>query len=96
MLQVQKTSYNEPTTVVLTSRAFLNQPHRLIVPNFGLKMDGTGNIIRDSDIYRVHIVIRIINVHNDKILYALRYIIIIVVLHTQNGNARNMREIKKH
>ncbi|KAE9531581.1 hypothetical protein AGLY_010787 [Aphis glycines] len=40
--KVQKTSYNEPTTVVLTSRAFLNQPHRLIVPNFGLKMDGTG------------------------------------------------------
>jgi len=43
ILQVQKTSYKEPTTVVLTSRAFLNQPHRLIVPNFGLKMDGTGN-----------------------------------------------------
>ncbi|XP_015374512.1 PREDICTED: cyclic AMP response element-binding protein A-like [Diuraphis noxia] len=40
--KVQKTSYKEPTTVVLTSRAFLNQPHRLIVPNFGLKMDGTG------------------------------------------------------
>uniref|UniRef100_A0A2S2R2A5 Cyclic AMP response element-binding protein A n=1 Tax=Sipha flava TaxID=143950 RepID=A0A2S2R2A5_9HEMI len=40
--KVQKTSCNEPTTVVLTSRAFLNQPHRLIVPNFSLKMDGTG------------------------------------------------------
>lgn len=47
MLQVQKTSYKEPTTVVLTSRAFLNQPHRLIVPNFGLKMDGTGNHFRN-------------------------------------------------
>lgn len=44
MLQVRKTSYcQEPTTVVLTSRAFLNQPHRLIVPNFGVKMEGTGN-----------------------------------------------------
>jgi len=47
IFQVQKTSYNEPTTVVLTSRAFLNQPHRLIVPNFGLKMDGTGNTINN-------------------------------------------------
>lgn len=40
--KVQKTSHKEPTTVVLTSRTFLNQPHRLIVPNFSLKMEGTG------------------------------------------------------
>lgn len=66
MLQVQKTSYKEPTTVVLTSRAFLNQPHRLIVPNFGLKMDGTGNDMHSFDISNimVHYIIPIITGRN--------------------------------
>ncbi|XP_050544853.1 cyclic AMP response element-binding protein A-like isoform X2 [Daktulosphaira vitifoliae] len=38
--KIQKTGYDNPTTVVLTSRAFLNQSHKIILPNFGIKMEG--------------------------------------------------------
>lgn len=86
IFQVQKTSYNEPTTVVLTSRAFLNQPHRLIVPNFGLKMDGTGNltnnIIISYSVYVIRILVQYLhvqfyNIQNNN-FFMLLYCIIVL------------------
>jgi len=83
IFQVQKTSYNEPTTVVLTSRAFLNQPHRLIVPNFGLKMDGTGNITNNIIILYTLYVIRIqyLNIQFYNIQNNNFFVLLYIILH---------------
>ncbi|XP_050434613.1 cyclic AMP response element-binding protein A-like isoform X2 [Adelges cooleyi] len=47
--KLQKTGYEKPTTVVLTSRAFLNQSHKIILPNFGFTLPPTPPSSTSSD-----------------------------------------------